>query len=35
MAYGEAADLAERALELWPRVPERRARWPALTTSSC
>jgi DNA-binding CsgD family transcriptional regulator len=21
-AYGEAADLAERALELWPRVPE-------------
>ncbi|MGA2928679.1 MAG: AAA family ATPase [Solirubrobacteraceae bacterium] len=22
LAYGEAADLAERALELWPRVPE-------------
>ena len=22
LAYGEAADLAERALELWPRVPD-------------
>ncbi len=32
--HGDAAELAERALELWPRVPEpeRRSRW---TTSSC
>ena len=28
-AYGEAADLAERALELWPRVPDADAADPA------
>ena len=27
-AYGEAADLAERALELWPRVPDPQALVP-------
>jgi DNA-binding CsgD family transcriptional regulator/tetratricopeptide (TPR) repeat protein len=27
-AYGEAADLAERALELWPRVPDAREALP-------
>ena len=33
-AYGDAADLAERALELWPRVPTR-TRSTRSTTSSC
>ena len=34
-AYGEVADLAERALELWPRVAGRRAASPGSITSSC
>ena len=34
-AYGAAADLAEDALELWPRVAGRRGRSPASITSSC
>ncbi len=33
--YAEVADLADRALELWPRVPGRRGSWPASTTSIC